>query len=553
MATSRDITSGNSYTGNSNLGGRYSQGVTIDTTPLARLATFTYYRDQNLWQQKQIDDKAAAKEISDMTAYDLTSPMTGYSDHLKGKLNEIRDFIRDNPNALSYNKDAKGFQKFKEMQNEFLNARKSANTSDVIYNARKTAAEKAPTKEIRDFELKRLERDVQKLFEGGIDGALNNTLNSAPEIKPDDFKLPDIPLTKRVKVIRNASDVEIDKIEFADPSRAMANADAIMFGFRKPIDKNTERWKSLSETDRELEEEEYNIINTKQVAIQRTTDEFNGLLKSLKETNPNIKVSDIPLDMIPSDTLAATINSAKIYNESIAKINAATGEKYKPLNLDDGISGSELLVLNAFQKNKDSLYSETDKDVTQTDRDIKLSKLAIERQQESRLSAQATGGGAGNGQAAGNALDSFKAGSFKNFDIQGGLFLNKDGSRKSGRIVVTKGFLPAQIVTVAEAAKIELPGNNVSVEVENGIVTGVYDKKGNIVDRELIENGQKKFDTEQKGQERTQWGAGNTQKVLSNTQSKQSTKAYSAKMPDGSIVTSVDGKTWVDKNGKQVQ
>jgi hypothetical protein len=74
MATARDITTGNSYTGNSALGGRVSQGVTIDNTPLARLAAFTYYRDQNFWEQKQRDDKAAAQEIADMTAFDISSP-----------------------------------------------------------------------------------------------------------------------------------------------------------------------------------------------------------------------------------------------------------------------------------------------------------------------------------------------------------------------------------------------------------------------------------------------------------------------------------------------
>lgn len=370
MATSRDITSGNSYTGNSALGGRYSQGVTIDTTPLARLAAFTYYRDQNLWQQKQVDDKAAAKEIADMTAFDINSPMKGYAEHLKSKLNEIRDFVRENPNALSYNKDAKGFQKFKELENDFQNARKAANTSEVIYNARKTAADKAATPEEKDVLLSGLDLDVNRLFKDGIDGALNNTLNSAPELKPDTYTLPDIPLTKRISVVRNANDIQIDEIQYADPAQALAQADAVMFGFRKPIDKTTDRWKSLSPEEQIQEEKEYTVTSAPRLAIQKTTDNLNSLLQDLKAKNPEIKISDITPDMIPTETLGAVINSAKIYNENIDRLNAQTGEKYKHINLDDGVSGSEVLVLNAFQKNKNTLFSETEKKVQQTDNAI---------------------------------------------------------------------------------------------------------------------------------------------------------------------------------------
>lgn len=377
MASIRDITTGNSYTGNSNLGGRFSQGVTIDSTPLARLAAFTYYRDQNFWEQKQKDDKAAAQEIADMTAFDVNSPMKGYSEHLKTKVNEIRDFIRDNPNALNYNKDPKGFQKFKQLEGDFQNARKAANTSEVIYNARKTAADKAATPEEKAVLLSGLDLDVNKLFKDGVDGALNNSLNSAPTLKVDAYTLPDIPLTERISVIRNANDVEIDTVKFADPNQALANADSIMFGFRKPIDKTTERWKSLTPEEQKQEEAEFNLTSAPRISIQKTADSLNGLLQDLKAKNPNIKVADITPDMMPTETVGAIINSAKLYNENIDKLNARTGEKYKHLNLDDGLTGSEVLVLNAFQKNKNSLFSETDKKVQQTDNAIQKDQQAI--------------------------------------------------------------------------------------------------------------------------------------------------------------------------------
>lgn len=554
MATIGEITQGASYRGDSALGGRFSQGVTIDATPLAKLAAFTYYRDQNFWEQKQRDDKAAAQEIADMTAFDVTSPLKGFSDHLKTKVHEIRDFIRDNPNALNYNKDPKGFQKFKELEGEFQNARKAANTSEVIYNARKTAADKAATPEERDVAMSRLNLDVDELFQSGVEGALNNTLKSASELKADQYKLPEIPITQRIHVDRNANDNQINKFKFVDPAQLATQADAVMLGFRKPIDKTSERWKSLSPAQQEQEEKEYNITSAPRIGIQRVTDEFNGLIGALKAQNPETKVIDIPEDQISSQTLAATISSIKAYNEYIDKVNANTGEKYRHMNIDDGLSGSEVIQLEAFQKGGKTWFTEEDKDVLQTDNSIQRDQQAINRFnaqtgriQENRLASSAAG--SGNTQAGGNALDAFKNDTYKNFKVQDGLFLNKDGTPKTGQVVVTKGVLPAQVVTAAEAAKIDLPNKNVTIEVENGVVVGVLDKKGNRVDRQLIENGQKKFDTEAKGQEKTKWGAGNTGKTLNQT----AAKTYSAKMPDGSIVTSTDGKTWVDNKGNKVQ
>jgi hypothetical protein len=552
MADIGSITQGASYRGDANLGGRFSQGVTIDTTPLSKLAAFTYYRDQNFWEQKQRDDKAAAQEIADMTAFDVTSPLKGYADHLKTKVHEIRDFIRDNPNALNYNKDPKGFQKFKELEGEFQNARKAANTSEVIYNARKTAADKAATPEAKDVALSRLNLDVDELFQNGVEGALNNTLKSASELNADQYKLPEIPITQRIHVDRNANDNQINKFKFVDPAQLATQADAVMLGFRKPMDKTSERWKNLSPAQQEQEEKEYNLTSAPRIGIQRVTDEFNGLIGALKAQNPQTKVIDIPEDQISSQTLAATISSIKAYNEYIDKVNANTGEKYKHMNIDDGLSGSEVIQLEAFQKGGKTWFTEEDKDVLQTDNAIQRDQQAIGwfNANTGRMQAQTqAAGGTGNSQTMGNALDAFKNDTYKNFKVQDGLFLNKDVTPKTGQVVVTKGVLPSQIVTAAEAAKIDLPIKNVTIEVENGVVVGVLDKKGNRVDRQLIENGQKKFDTEAKGQQKTQWGAGNTGKSVSQP----AAKKYSAKMPDGSIVTSIDGKTWVDSKGKKVQ
>lgn len=374
MANIGDISQAASYRGTPYLGGSIGVGVTIDSTPLEKLATFQYYRDRDLWQKKQVDDRLAAKEISDMTAYDITSPMKGYSDYLKGKLDEIKNYVRDNPNALNYDKNPEGFKKFKELEGQFQTARTAANTSEVIYNARKTAIDKEVDNLTKDVLRSRLDLDVNKLFQEGIDGALNNTLNSTPELKSDEYKLQDIPLTKRTKIIRNPNDIEIGELTFIDPAQAQAQADAIVFGFKKPLDETTPRFKALSDAEKEQERKEFGVISAPRLALKRIADGWNEVLSGLKTANPNLKVADITPDMLQDGTMKAIIDSGNLYNQQIDKLNALTGENYKKLNMDDGLSESEILLLNAFQKNKNNLYSE-EKKIQQTDNQIQEDQI----------------------------------------------------------------------------------------------------------------------------------------------------------------------------------
>lgn len=389
MATIADITSGSSYRGDPILGGSFHQGVTIDPSPIEKLAAFTFYRDRDLWQQKQINDKAAAKEISDMTAYDVTSPLKGFNDYLKGKLGEIKDFVASNPNALNYGKDPKGFQKFKDLQREFQAARTAANTSEVIYSASRSAIDKLPIgAEKEAFQLE-LDDRVNSLFANGIEGALNNTLASAAELKPEDYKIPSLALTKRISVIKDPNNVEIDKVEILDADNLDNQAFAAWVGMKEPLDVNSADFKKLSPDKQKLAIAQDKVINRQRLGIERTAEVFNGMLQQLAATAPidpatgkaiPIKIDAIDITQLPDGTFKDNILSAKSYNEQVDKINALTGEKFKKLNLDDGLAGWEILKLKAFQDNKSTLYSETDKDVRYTGA---ADKLKLERIQQS--------------------------------------------------------------------------------------------------------------------------------------------------------------------------
>lgn len=391
MADINSIRNASSYVGNPVLGGGYSQGAAISTTPFERLAAFTYYKDQNLWQQKQIDDKAAAKEISDMTAYDITSPLKGYNDYLKGKLTEIKDFVTANPNALNYGKDPKGFEKFKSLQQEFLQARGAANQNDVIYNARKLAADKETTLDRKQLALDELEADAEDLFANGIDGALNNTLNSVPLLRENDYSIPNVSAVTQEFVVKNSNDNDKYTLKTKDYGKVMANAQMAWVGAtQKTLDENSPAFKALSPKRQEQQRKRSEIASIQMNAVANISTNINNLLQQKKAIDPNFKPSEIT-GSPDGDTLLDAVRSINETNNQIREVNrliklgevkdksGITVKRLFPeINVDDGISPADLIAAQAIAKDGGVLFS-LEKSVQETDDDIQKQQIATTR------------------------------------------------------------------------------------------------------------------------------------------------------------------------------
>lgn len=376
MATINDITNAASYRGDAALGGGLAISAVIDPSPLQRLATFTYYRDRDLWNKKNQDDKLAADKIAAISAYDINSPLKPFSDDLKKELGEIQAFIRENPDALVYSRNPEKFQELSERINTFSNKRKGATANDTLYNAQKAKIDSIPNRQDREAQLELLDLNVSDLFKEGLDNAYNQQIKLSPDLKPQDYVIPDIPLTEDFTITRNPNDTQITGLKFIDVTRLKPMADAVYFGLDRPLNENTPEFKSLSEDQKKRARLEAKITGRTRANLDNIASSVNGLIQQFKSSNPDLKVMDIPEESLAQDSsVGGVIRLAKEYNGTMDKINAATGNKYAHINLDDGATPQELIQLQTFGKNKEAFLSEIKPTVQQTDNAIQRAIL----------------------------------------------------------------------------------------------------------------------------------------------------------------------------------
>lgn len=393
MADISSITQAASYRGDPNLGGSIDAPIIIDNTAIQRFATFQFYSSQAKWQQKQVDDATAAKQIAQVTAFDISSPLQPYSDALKGKLKDIQDYVRSNPNALVYSRDAGGFQELQNKINDFQGLRKSATASDAVYAANKTAIDTAPDLQTKSFLQSDLNTRVKELFDGGVDKAKDKILASASPLNPDDFKLPTVKLTTYDAISSAPNADYTTQLKFINLDQVDADSELTAAGLNKtPLDETTDAFKALSPERQELERQKSKLAFKQRLTFTNMANSFNSLLDEYKAAHPNEDISQIKGTPTGHDTLTDIIKSANSINDQIDQVNAfIAGGKYKDptgkiitkqfkkINVADGLSDAELIKLNTLQAAGGAIFTALDKTISANDNALQASQQAETR------------------------------------------------------------------------------------------------------------------------------------------------------------------------------
>ena len=378
MASVNEILGIDSYRGDPNAGNGFGTVVTIDPTPIQRFSTFKFYSDQAKWEQKNKDDANAAKQIADIAAYDINSPLTPYSDALKTKLKDIQEFTRQNPNALVYGRDPEGFQNLQKKINDFSNLRKSAAASDAIYAAGKTAIDVEPDLSKKTVMQKDLDIRVKELFDGGVDKAQQRILASTSPPKPDDYKTPAVKITSYDVLGKGDNEIYNTHYKFINKDQLDADAELTVAGFNKPaLDETTPAFQALSPERQQLERDKSKISGLQRQNIVDLSNNFNNLLSQWKAAHPDQDITQIK-GAPTGDTLTDNIKAANKYNDQIDQLNGLitagklkdpTGKVLTKLftkyNLADGLSPAEIVSMHSLQASGDSIWDLT-KTVTST-------------------------------------------------------------------------------------------------------------------------------------------------------------------------------------------
>lgn len=139
-------------------------------------------------------------------------------------------------------------------------------------------------------------------------------------------------------------------------------------------------------------------------------------------------------------------------------------------------------------------------------------ELALrEKNIRTRPSKARGGGGGGSSFGGGNLLDTFgaaqKLSTPKGFAIDNGIVLNPNGQPYSGTISVSRENVPTQIYQVLKSAGTNPKyldfNERFELIVKDGKIEAIKDKDIGVITRQMMENAQRKFDTERKGESMT--------------------------------------------------
>jgi len=525
------------YTGNANLGGGSFGAVVLDTRPIEDLARYTMLFNKSEYDQRQKDAEKAADEIADMTSYDLTSGIPKDAKILQDKYDRLTSYVRDNPDALDY-KNKEAWAEYKKRRNELDNDLRGAKVRNTMWALRQKEIQDEPDqakknlmqaeldKEIADTDIRTPIKHSQQYADNKIQ------LPSAPELTFDVTKTGPNAVVGRTYSYFNVPKARANGNVFAldldevDPSTPQ--------GQRDQLGRKNNFWLQGADAFN-------SVINAKDEA----TGEF---LYKTKVTAPDgtitYSLNEEKLSKLPRNILNLVKQTNEYLTESKAEIEsgvlkdkfektitfgdgALDPNDYAEINYQDGISPEELALIAQFAAWKGDTYSTK---VQQTDNAIQLGAQAVDRRGQDIAANTADknrkesarqfdagntdSGNTPNDNTTGNAFDEIGGTEDIQMDnggkISNGFVLKKDGSGYTGKVSTPAKNLPASMKAALSASKLLVSEDEkVDLVVKNGQIISVTDASGQPISRQAMENAQKKFDTEQKGQQRTKWGRTN--------------------------------------------
>lgn len=149
------------YRGDANLGGS-SLGVgKIDTNPILELAKYTAQYNEAEYKQRQLDAEKAAKELSDLTAYDLSTGIPKDSKILQENYQKLIDYVRENPDAVNYRNKEK-YLEFNRMKNELALDIAGAKQRNIMFSGRMKGIGDNTNKDIAAVDEKALYEEIER-------------------------------------------------------------------------------------------------------------------------------------------------------------------------------------------------------------------------------------------------------------------------------------------------------------------------------------------------------------------------------------------------------
>jgi hypothetical protein len=320
LSNAAQIGSDNSYTGNAGLGEVGGNPVRIDTRPLMELAAYSFEYNKAAYFQKQREIEGQAKQLADMTAYDLTTAIPKDREEIQKGYNELFDYVRNNPTVLDYKNNQKGWMEYNKKKSDFENKLSGGKSRSVLYQVRQ--------KEIADATSPAMKAYLQKQ----LDEEANSTSLDTPLKHTNQFDLTPVEVTAptmiKFDVTKVGSMFNANRtFVLPDMTNVAAQASAKALGLlRNPIDENStelekQQFEAQSASGKLEPVESANNISTV-LADSRYKDP-----KFLKDDG-SIDVEAVIKDNSGNGLVSGVLGSIKQYNDKMDEMQAQIRSGY---------------------------------------------------------------------------------------------------------------------------------------------------------------------------------------------------------------------------------
>lgn len=355
------------YQGNAGLGGFGLGFGKIDTRPLEDLAKYTMLYNREEWDRKQKEQEKAAAELAKFAGLNLATTIPKDAKILQDKFDKTIQYIRENPDALSYSKDKNKWLEYNKMKADLENDIRFGATRSLLNVARKEAIAAEPNEQKKAF----LEAQLQKNID---DTDIRTPLNHDQkyDVKPLDFGTNNGVVVDVTKAGSNEIFQRDFKLfDIQEAKRAAANA--ALTGVRDP--------KSITGQLGTLDDRENPWIQMSgrlNQAIAGAVDPQTGVVDVTKLDGvpgiENIKAYNEYVNRVKSD-INAGLYKDKLGNKITFGAGPFRADDYTEVNLNDGIDAKELGVVAQFSKWAGDQYETK---VIQTNDENERARLAAE-------------------------------------------------------------------------------------------------------------------------------------------------------------------------------
>ncbi len=347
MATISEINQFQSVRGDTSAGGGSSGAILIDSSPLNDLARYTMIANKFKYEENEKKAQDAAKQIADLTAYDLTV-IPEESNEIRKEWDNLVQFARNDPSVMDFSKNQQGYIDYYKKKNEFVNKLSGGKKRLSVYSIRQSEIERETNLAEKARKQKELDADIKRT-------GLNQPLPATQQYDIEPVAVKPVGTMQFDVAIEGPNKDAINSYTVPDVAAARGQSNAAAFGLLQDAKAPT--------TPQELSQYEARLANKRLEPVETAKELSLAISQLPKDANGKPDFSKAPNILKKAVEEINSLNQYLLgmkqdiktgkFKDKLGVIkfgdNRGLSESdYDPINIEDGISPDELLFVKTM-------------------------------------------------------------------------------------------------------------------------------------------------------------------------------------------------------------